>query len=243
MRSAPPAGSARSSPSSRSAPTSSPACAGREEGPALALICHVDTVPADPAEWTRDPWGGELGRRLRLGPRRARHEGPGGFGDRRLPGARRGGLAAGPRRHAAGGQRRRGDRRPQRRDVALRGAPGEGPVRHGPQRGRRARGLLRRQALLHPRGGREGRLPLPPAHPRRRRARLPAGGGRQRAAEAGPAAGAPPQPAAAGDHPRHRALPRASARRGPRRSRRGRWRGSATRTRCWRRSSRSRCSG
>ena len=33
---------------------------GAEEGPSLALICHVDTVPADPAEWTRDPWGGEL---------------------------------------------------------------------------------------------------------------------------------------------------------------------------------------
>jgi acetylornithine deacetylase/succinyl-diaminopimelate desuccinylase-like protein len=33
---------------------------GREDGPGLALICHVDTVPADPAEWTRDPWGGDL---------------------------------------------------------------------------------------------------------------------------------------------------------------------------------------
>jgi acetylornithine deacetylase/succinyl-diaminopimelate desuccinylase-like protein len=33
---------------------------GVEEGPSLALICHVDTVPADPSEWTRDPWGGEL---------------------------------------------------------------------------------------------------------------------------------------------------------------------------------------
>jgi acetylornithine deacetylase/succinyl-diaminopimelate desuccinylase-like protein len=33
---------------------------GRSEGPRLALICHVDTVPADPAEWSRDPWSGEL---------------------------------------------------------------------------------------------------------------------------------------------------------------------------------------
>jgi acetylornithine deacetylase/succinyl-diaminopimelate desuccinylase-like protein len=33
---------------------------GREDGPGLALICHVDTVPADPAEWTRDPWCGDL---------------------------------------------------------------------------------------------------------------------------------------------------------------------------------------
>jgi acetylornithine deacetylase/succinyl-diaminopimelate desuccinylase-like protein len=33
---------------------------GKAEGPALAMICHVDTVPADPSEWTRDPWGGDL---------------------------------------------------------------------------------------------------------------------------------------------------------------------------------------
>ncbi len=33
---------------------------GAEPGPNLALICHVDTVPADPAEWTHDPWGGEI---------------------------------------------------------------------------------------------------------------------------------------------------------------------------------------
>jgi acetylornithine deacetylase/succinyl-diaminopimelate desuccinylase-like protein len=33
---------------------------GESEGPALAMICHVDTVPAEPSEWTRDPWGGDL---------------------------------------------------------------------------------------------------------------------------------------------------------------------------------------
>src|SRR5919204_218120 len=33
---------------------------GEADGPALALICHVDTVSADPADWTHDPWGGEL---------------------------------------------------------------------------------------------------------------------------------------------------------------------------------------
>jgi acetylornithine deacetylase/succinyl-diaminopimelate desuccinylase-like protein len=33
---------------------------GESEGPTLALICHVDTVPADPDDWTRDPWGGDL---------------------------------------------------------------------------------------------------------------------------------------------------------------------------------------
>ncbi len=33
---------------------------GQAEGPTLALICHVDTVPADPSEWSVDPWSGEL---------------------------------------------------------------------------------------------------------------------------------------------------------------------------------------
>jgi acetylornithine deacetylase/succinyl-diaminopimelate desuccinylase-like protein len=33
---------------------------GEADGPTLAMICHVDTVPADPADWSRDPWGGEL---------------------------------------------------------------------------------------------------------------------------------------------------------------------------------------
>jgi acetylornithine deacetylase/succinyl-diaminopimelate desuccinylase-like protein len=33
---------------------------GDAEGPVLAMICHVDTVPADPSEWTCDPWAGEL---------------------------------------------------------------------------------------------------------------------------------------------------------------------------------------
>jgi len=29
-------------------------------GPSLAFLCHTDTVLADPAEWERDPWSGEL---------------------------------------------------------------------------------------------------------------------------------------------------------------------------------------
>src|SRR5687768_1403660 len=33
---------------------------GDGDGPKLALLAHVDTVPADPSEWSRDPWGGEL---------------------------------------------------------------------------------------------------------------------------------------------------------------------------------------
>ena len=30
------------------------------DGPTLALISHTDTVRADPDEWTRDPWSGDL---------------------------------------------------------------------------------------------------------------------------------------------------------------------------------------
>ncbi len=33
---------------------------GGEEGPTLCYLGHVDTVLADPAEWTHDPWSGDL---------------------------------------------------------------------------------------------------------------------------------------------------------------------------------------
>ena len=33
---------------------------GTGEGPSLALLSHTDTVLADPAEWERDPWSGDL---------------------------------------------------------------------------------------------------------------------------------------------------------------------------------------
>ncbi|HZB86946.1 MAG TPA: M20/M25/M40 family metallo-hydrolase [Gaiellaceae bacterium] len=33
---------------------------GRGEGPSLLLLSHTDTVLADPAEWSLDPWSGEL---------------------------------------------------------------------------------------------------------------------------------------------------------------------------------------
>ena len=33
---------------------------GASPGPNLALISHIDTVPADPSEWTHDPWSGDL---------------------------------------------------------------------------------------------------------------------------------------------------------------------------------------
>ena len=30
------------------------------DGPTLAFLCHTDTVLADPAEWQRDPWSGDV---------------------------------------------------------------------------------------------------------------------------------------------------------------------------------------
>jgi acetylornithine deacetylase/succinyl-diaminopimelate desuccinylase-like protein len=33
---------------------------GRREGPSVLLLCHTDTVVADPEEWSVDPWSGEL---------------------------------------------------------------------------------------------------------------------------------------------------------------------------------------
>ena len=30
------------------------------DGPSLAFLCHTDTVLADPSEWDRDPWSGDL---------------------------------------------------------------------------------------------------------------------------------------------------------------------------------------
>ena len=30
------------------------------DGPSLAFLCHTDTVLADPGEWERDPWSGDL---------------------------------------------------------------------------------------------------------------------------------------------------------------------------------------
>ncbi|HEY7562109.1 MAG TPA: M20/M25/M40 family metallo-hydrolase [Gaiellaceae bacterium] len=33
---------------------------GRGDGPSLLLLCHTDTVIADPAEWSVSPWSGDL---------------------------------------------------------------------------------------------------------------------------------------------------------------------------------------
>src|SRR5919197_2767299 len=33
---------------------------GTGEGPTLCLLSHVDTVLANPADWARDPWSGDV---------------------------------------------------------------------------------------------------------------------------------------------------------------------------------------
>ena len=116
------------------------------------------------------PLVGRAARRLRLGPRRARHEEPGGRRGGRGADARRGGLAAGGRRAADRVHRRRGDRRRARRALALRAAPRPGGLRHGGERGR-GRGLrVRRPPPLRRLRRREGRVPLHAHHLRARRA-------------------------------------------------------------------------
>ena len=44
---------------------------GDEPGPMLGYLSHVDTVLADPDDWTHDPWCGRGSRRLHVGARRA----------------------------------------------------------------------------------------------------------------------------------------------------------------------------
>src|SRR3954447_10934082 len=84
---------------------------GAGDGPTLCLLSHVDTVLADPAEWQRDPWSGDVvdgelwgrgargvGGRGGGGPRAAEHEAPAGGGGDRGAHARTVGLAPGARR-------------------------------------------------------------------------------------------------------------------------------------------------
>ena len=67
-----------SSPARRAAATSSPA-AGQPTPPAArcSIHGHLDVVPAEPADWWVHPFSGAVAGRLRVGPRRGRHEGHG----------------------------------------------------------------------------------------------------------------------------------------------------------------------
>ena len=126
----------------------------------------------------RDP------RRVPVGPRHARHEGP----DRRRGG--RGGvarpqrLAPGPRRAEADLGRRRGDRRPARRQMADRGAARPRARRLARQRGRRAADAVRRPPAVSGLLLREGHVPVHGPRTRAGGARRDPRVRRQRAAQA-----------------------------------------------------------
>ena len=112
--------------------------ARRADGPTLTYLGHVDTVRADPDEWSRDPWCGDL------------EDGwVWGRGALDMKGQVASELAAcldawplrlaPARRAAAGDHRRRGGRRRARRALALREPRRQGALRLRRQRGRRRR--------------------------------------------------------------------------------------------------------
>ena len=76
------------------------------------------------------------------------------------------GLAPRDGRAARDRDLRRGGRRDDRGAVALRAGAGEGPLRHGRERGRRGGGRVRGPPPLHVVRGREGGLPLQAHRPR-----------------------------------------------------------------------------
>ena len=161
---------------------------GEAEGPTLCFLSHVDTVPANPDEWSFDPWSGDVRDGFVLGRggqdmkdqvatevAAAVHLGRSGWRPAR-------GELQGHR------HRRRGDGRPPRRALAVRGASRGGVCRPGCQRGRRGDVRAGWAALLQRRGRREGRLPLQAACARARGPRQRAEPRRQRAPAAGPGA-------------------------------------------------------
>ena len=99
--------------------------AGDARRPGARLPAHVDTVLADPADWTHDPWAGELhdGFVWGRGALDMKSQTAAEAVARRALGAR--GLAAAARRAEALRGRRRGGRRRARRAVA---DPSSGPT-------------------------------------------------------------------------------------------------------------------
>ena len=131
------AGSSASSTRARpSGPTSSRASPAGRRAAASRFLSHTDTVRRRSGRVARDPWSGDLADGRRLGPRRARHEGPGGGRCRRDRLARARGLSAAP---AISSSSPRPTRRSGRRRLQwlCAGASGRRPRRLRDQRGRR----------------------------------------------------------------------------------------------------------
>ena len=164
---------------------------GRDEGPTLGFLSHVDTVLADPEAWSRDPWSGDLVDGFVWGRGALDMKSQVAAEVAAAVELARERLAAGARRPEDPRGGRRGDRRGARRPVAVPAPPGRRPLRLPPQRGRRRRARVSRPSLLPGVLRGEGRVPLPRHHHRRRRPRVGADAGRQRAAEDGAGARAP----------------------------------------------------
>ena len=173
----------------RSGPTSSRACAAAATARRCACSRHVDTVLADPAEWQHDPWSGDVvdGELWGRGAIDMKSQTAAEVAAAMT-------LARSGWRPARGDllvvvRRRRGDRRRAR---ARSGSPSTTPMRSAATSSSTrapARLPVRRRAPLRRVRRREGRLPLHRDDRRRRRPRVDAEDGRQRAAEDGPAAG------------------------------------------------------
>ena len=145
---------------------------GDEPGPVLGYLSHVDTVLADPDDWTHDPWSGDIHDGYLWGRGALDMKSPDRRRGRRGGHARAQRLAARARRAEGDLGGRRGGRRPPRRAVADRAAAGRRARGLAAQRGRRDRDAVRRPAAVRRLLRREGHLPLPRARPRRGRARL-----------------------------------------------------------------------
>ena len=111
--------------------------AGEEPGPVLGYLSHVDTVLADAEDWTHDPWSGEIHDGYLWG--RGALDMKSQTAAEAVAAARlaRDGWRPATRRAEGLLRRRRGDRRHQGRQVAVREPARPRPRRLPAQRGRR----------------------------------------------------------------------------------------------------------
>ena len=170
--------------------------------------------PRRPLEWKHDPVVRRRRRRLPLGPRRARHEVPGGRGGgrRRDPRPRR--LETAERLPQARVRLRRGDRRRRRGPMAHQCAPGPHTLRHAPQRRCRRRIRVGRWPTLRGVLRGEGDLPLQADRAWCRRPRVATQSRRERPPQTGarPSADRGRQADVRADRGSHRAARRARRR-------------------------------
>ena len=131
-----PGSSASCSPPSPDGPNLVARLRGADQGPTLCLLGHADTVPADPSEWSFDPWAGDVvdGEVRGRGAQDMKDQVAAEVAAAAALG--REGWRPRARRAAGGDHRRRGDGGGGRRSVAVPRAPRQGALRLRPQRGR-----------------------------------------------------------------------------------------------------------